>query len=48
MFRELCVRVEPGKGEEFIMAYYNEFQRLIPVQEAQPFAINMELAKRGA
>ena len=27
------------------MAYYNEFQRLIPVQEAQPFAINMELAK---
>lgn len=25
MFRELCVRVEPGKGEEFIMAYYNEF-----------------------
>ena len=29
------------------MAYYKEFQRLIPNKEAQPFAINMELAKRG-
>ena len=46
-FRELCARVEPGREKEFIMAYYKEFQRLIPNKEAQPFAINMELAKRG-
>ena len=46
-FRELCARVELGQEKEFIMAYYKEFQRLIPNKEAQPFAINMELAKRG-
>lgn len=45
MFRELCARVYPGREKEFIMAYYKEFQRLIPVQEAQPFAVDMKLAK---
>ena len=45
MFRELCARVYPGREKEFIMAYYKEFQRLIPVQEAQPFAMDMKLAK---
>lgn len=47
VFRELCARVEPGKEKEFIMAYYKEFQRLIPNKEVQPFAIDMEFAKRG-
>ena len=45
MFRELCARVYPGREKEFIMAYYKEFQRLIPVQEAQPFAMDMKFAK---
>lgn len=45
MFRELCARVYLGREKEFIMAYYKEFQRLIPVQEAQPFAMDMKFAK---
>ena len=37
--------VYPGREKEFIMAYYKEFQRLIPVQEAQPFAMDKKFAK---
>lgn len=48
MFRELCARVYPGREKEFIMAYYKEFQRLIPVQEAQPFAMDMKFAKEAS
>lgn len=44
-FQELCARVKPGREKEFIMAYYKEFQRLIPAREAQPFAMDMKLAK---
>ena len=48
VFRELCARVKPWKEKEFIMAYYKEFQRLIPTVEAQPFAMEMSIARRAS
>ena len=45
-FCELCARVTPGREKDFILAYYNEFNRLLPTSGIQAFASEMQQAKK--
>ena len=45
-FREFCARVQPGKEMDFILAYYKEFNRLLPMKNVQAYAAVMQKAKK--
>ncbi len=45
-FCELCARVTPGREKDFVLAYYKEFNRLLPASGIQAFATEVRQAKK--
>ena len=45
-YGEFCARVQPGKEKDFTLAYYKEFNRLLPMKNVQAYVAEMQKAKK--